>query len=87
MRERSKGVRARVLRVRVPVEEVGFLNSLVDGLERLALCRTYRKGEGIVDIIAPPYRFDELLEAVEGMKRHVRGLEILGEVEEKDLNY
>ncbi len=87
MRERSKGVRARVLRVRVPVEEVGFLNSLVDGLERLALCRTYRKGEGIVDIIAPPYRFDELREAVEGMKRHVRGLEILGEVEEKDLNY
>ena len=87
MRERSKGVRARVLRVRVPVEEVGFLNSLVDGLERLALCRTYRKGDGIVDIIAPPYRFDELLEAVEGMKRHLRGLEVIGEVEEKDLNY
>jgi len=87
MRERSKGVSAKVLRVRVPVEEVGFLNSLIDGLDRLALCRTFGKGEGIVDIIAPPYRFEELLEAVEGMKRHVRGLEIIGEVAEKDLNY
>ncbi len=87
MRERGKGIKARALRVRVPIEEIGFFNSLIDGLDRLALCRTFKKGEGIVDVIAPPSRFDELFEVVEGMKKHVRGLEVVGEVSEEDLNY
>jgi hypothetical protein len=84
---KRREVRARVLTVRMPLSEVGFFNSLIDGLDRLALTRTRKKGEGLVDVIAPPYRFDELIKAVEGMKKHVEGLEILGESELKDLDF
>ncbi len=77
---RKKEVKAKVLRVRVPIEEVGLLSALIDGLGRVALARTREKGKGEVDLIAPPQRFTELLKAVEGMKKHVRDLEIVGEV-------
>ncbi len=87
MTERSKEIRARILTVRVPVEEVGFLNSLVDGLDRVAFTRTRKKGEGVVDIIASPDRFEDLKEIVEGFRKHVRGLEVLGESSFEDLDF
>ncbi|WP_457600398.1 hypothetical protein [Hydrogenivirga sp.] len=87
MRERKAEIKARILTVRVPISEVGFLNSLVDGLNRVALTRTRKKGEGVVDIIASPDRFEELKYIVEGMKKHVKGLEVLGESEFSDLNF
>ena len=87
MTGRGKEVRARILTVRVPVEEVGFLNSLVDGLDRVALTRTRKKGEGVVDIIASPDRFEELKDIVEGFKKHIRGLEVLGESRYEDLDF
>ncbi len=87
MSERGKEIKARILTVRVPVDEVGFLNSLIDGLDRVALTRTRKKGEGIVDIIASPDRFDELLEIVEGMKKHIGDLEILGESDFEELDF
>jgi len=71
----------------MPVEEVGFFNSLIDGLDRVALTRTRKKGEGIVDIIASPDRFEELKEIVEGMKKHVKGLEVVGESRFEDLDF
>lgn len=80
-------VKARILTVRMPVSEVGFFNSLIDGLDRIALTRTRKKGEGIVDIIASPDRFEELKEIVEGMKRHVKDLEIIGESNFEELNF
>jgi len=83
----EKEVKARILTVRVPVEEVGFLNSLVDGLDRVALTRTRKKGEGLVDIIASPDRFDDLREIVEGFKKHIRDLEVLGESSFEDLDF
>ncbi len=87
MTGRGNEIKARVLTVRVPIEEVGFLNSLVDGLDRVALTRTRRKGEGVVDIIASPDRFEELKEIVEGFKRHVKDLEVLGESRFEDLDF
>lgn len=83
----SKGVRARILTVKMPIFEVGFFNSLIDGQSRLALTRTRKKGEGVVDVIAPPHRFEEVIKVVEGMRRHVRDLEIIGESDEDDLNF
>jgi len=76
-------VKAKVIKVRLPVEEMGLFNALVDGLPRLALTRAKEKGKGEVYVIAPPYRLDELLDALEGMKKHLKGLEILGETEEE----
>ncbi len=87
MNEKAHEIKARILTVRLPVEEVGFLNSLIDGLGRIALTRTRKKGEGIVDIIASPDRFDELITIVEGMKKHIRGLEILGESNFEELSF
>ena len=87
MTRRSKEIGARILTVRVPVEEVGFLNSLVDGLDRVALTRTRKKGDGVVDIIASPDRFEELKKIVEGFKKHVRGLEVLGESSFAELDF
>jgi len=87
MNAKSSEVKARILTVRMPVSEVGFFNSLIDGLDRIALTRTRRKGEGLVDIIAVPDRFGELLEIVEGMRKHVKGLEIVGETDLKDTGY
>ena len=87
MTEKKSEVKARVLTVRVPVEEVGFLNSLIDGLDRVALTRTRRKGKGVVDIIASPNRFEDLRRIVEGFKKHVKDLEILGESDPEDLDF
>ena len=87
MNERSKEVKARILTVKVPIDEVGFLNSLIDGLDRVALTRTRKKGEGVVDIIASPDRFEDLIDIVEGMKRHIRNLEILGESRFEELDF
>ena len=87
MTGRDSEIKAKVLTVRVPIEEVGFLNSLVDGLDRVALTRTRRRGEGVVDIIASPDRFEELKEIVEGFKRHVKDLEVLGESSFEDLDF
>ncbi len=87
MNERSKEVKARILTVKVPIDEVGFLNSLIDGLDRVALTRTRKKGEGVVDIIASPDRFEDLIDIVEGMKRHIRNLEILGESRFDELDF
>ncbi len=87
MSERRSEIKARILTVRLPISEVGFLNSLVDGLDRVALTRTRRKGEGIVDIIASPDRFDELLDIVEGFKKHVKGLEVVGESRFEELDF
>jgi len=81
----GRTVRAKVVKVRLPVEEMGLFNALVDGLPRLALTRAKEKGKGEVYVLAPPYRLEELMEALEGMKKHVRGLEILGETEEEPL--
>ncbi len=82
-----RGVKARVLTVKMPVSEVGFFNALLDGAGRIALARTRGKGEGVVDLITPPDMFEELLEILEGMKKHVKGLEIIGESDPKDLNF
>ena len=84
---RGKEVKARIVTVRMPVSEVGFFNALLDGAGRLALARTRGKGEGVVDVIVPPDRFEDLLRILEGMKRHVRGLEIIGESDPEDLNF
>ena len=87
MSERRSEIKARILTVKVPISEVGFLNSLVDGLDRVALTRTRKKGEGIVDIIASPDRFEELLHIVEGFKKHVKGLEVVGESRFEELDF
>ncbi len=87
MSARRGEVKARILTVRMPVEEVGFFNSLIDGLDRVALTRTRRKREGVVDVIASPDRFDELIPILEGMKKYVRGLEILGETSFEDTSF
>jgi len=85
MTGRRGEIKARILTVRVPVHEVGFLSSLVDGLGRVAIARTRKKGDGVVDIIASPDRFQDLLEAVEGFKKHLPDLEILGESDSEGL--
>lgn len=87
MKGRGSEIRARVLTVRLPVEEVGFLNSLIDGLDRIALTRTRSKGKGLVDIIASPDRFEELKDIVQGMKKHVKGLEVVGETTPEELDF
>jgi len=87
MSERRSEIKAKILTVKLPISEVGFLNSLVDGLDRIALTRTRKKGEGIVDIIASPDRFEELLDIVEGFKRHVKGLEVVGESRFEELDF
>ncbi len=84
--ERSE-VRARILTVRMPVSEVGLFNSFIDGLDRIALTRTRRRGEGLVDIITVPERFDELVEIVKGMRKHIRDLEIVGESSLEELEF
>ncbi len=87
MRGRTAEVRARVLTVKLPISEVGFLNSLVDGLDRVALTRTRHKGKGIVDIIASPDRFEDLVKIVEGFKKHIPDLEVVGESDLSDLDF
>ncbi|NPA42285.1 MAG: DUF4911 domain-containing protein [Aquificae bacterium] len=87
MNAKRSEIKARILTVRMPISEVGFFNSLIDGLDRIALTRTRKKGEGVVDIIASPDRFDELIKIVEGMKKHVKDLEIIGESSFEELNF
>ena len=84
---KREGVRARVLTVRMRVDEVGFFNALLDGAGRLGLARTRGRGDGTVDIIATPDTFEEVLEFVRGVRRYVRDLEILGESDLRDLNF
>ncbi len=79
----KSGIKAKVIKVRMPVEEIGLFNSLIDGLPRYALIRTKEKGKGEVYVIATPYKVEELMEILEGMKKHIKGLEILGETEEE----
>ena len=86
MKGRSE-IKARILTVKLPISEVGFLNSLVDGLDRVALTRTRHKGKGVVDIIASPDRFDDLLRIVEGFKKHIPDMEIIGESEFEELDF
>ncbi|GAB6065987.1 hypothetical protein JCM9492_10790 [Aquifex pyrophilus] len=76
-------IKAKVIKVRMPVEEVGLFNSLIDGLPRYALTRTKEKGTGEVYVLATPHKVKELMEALEGMKKHIKGLEILGETDEE----
>ena len=86
MKGRSE-IKARILTVKLPISEVGFLNSLVDGLDRVALTRTRHKGKGVVDIIASPDRFDDLLRIVEGFKKHIPDMEVVGESEFEELDF
>ena len=79
----KSGIKAKVIKVRMPVEEIGLFNSLIDGLPRYALTRTKEKGKGEVYVIATPYKVKELMEILEGMKKHIKELEILGETEEE----
>ncbi|NPA32941.1 MAG: DUF4911 domain-containing protein [Aquificae bacterium] len=82
MRKSSRlEIKAKIIKVRMPVEEIGLFNALVDGLPRYALTRTKEKKSGEVYLLATPFKVRELLEAIEGMKKHIRGLEVLGEVE------
>ncbi len=76
----GKEVKARVLRVKMPTDEIGFFNALVEGAGRLALARANRKGTEIVDLIASPDKFEDLVKFVESTKKHVRNLEVVGEV-------
>jgi len=76
-------IKAVVIKVRMPVEEIGLFNSLIDGLPRYAMTRTKEKGKGEVFVLASPHKVKELTEILEGMKKHIKGLEILGETEEK----
>ena len=75
-------IKAKVIKVRMPVEEIGLFNSLIDGLPRYALTRTKEKGKGEVFVIATPYKVKELMDALEGIKKHIKNLEILGETDE-----
>ncbi|NPB08557.1 MAG: DUF4911 domain-containing protein [Aquificae bacterium] len=79
-------IKAVVIKVRMPVEEIGLFNSLIDGLPRYAMTRTKEKGKGEVFVLASPYTVEELMEALEGMKKHIKGLEILGQTQE-DLTF
>jgi hypothetical protein len=75
---RRKELNAKVLTVRLPKREIGLFNSLIDGAGRLAIARTRDNHEGVVDLIATPYCFDKLIDIVEGIKKHIPELEILG---------
>ncbi len=74
-----KEVKAKVLTVKLPKRDIGLFNSLIDGAGRLAIVRTRDNEEGVVDLIATPCSFDKLIQVVEGIKRHIRNLEVLGE--------
>ncbi|HID65452.1 MAG TPA: DUF4911 domain-containing protein [Aquificaceae bacterium] len=76
-------IKAKVIKVRMSVEEVGLFNSLIDGLPRYALTRTKEKGTGEVFVLVTPYKVKEVMEALEGMKKHIKSLEILGETDEE----
>ena len=78
LRKRSE-VRAKVLTVKLPKKDIGLFNSLIDGAGRLAIVRTRDNQEGVVDLIATPYRFGELLELIEGIKAHIESIKVLGE--------
>jgi hypothetical protein len=84
---RGKGVKAKIITVKMPVGEIGLFNALLDGAGRIALARTRGKGEGVVDLLASPDRVKDLMDILEGMKKHVRGLQIIGESAEEDLNF
>ncbi len=84
---KGKEIKARILTVRVPVSEVGILNALIDGHDRIALARTRNKGDGTVDLIASPDRFEDLIKVVEGLKKHIKNLEVIGESGIEDLNF
>jgi len=87
MRKYSKyEVKAKIIKVKMPVEEIGLFNALIDGLPRYALTRTKEKGKGEVYVLATPHKVKELMEAMGGMKKHIKGLEILGETDE-DLTF
>ncbi|MCS7262968.1 MAG: DUF4911 domain-containing protein [Aquificaceae bacterium] len=81
----SKEVRARVLLIRVPKEKIGLLTALIDGSGRKAIARTKEKSSEEVYLIATPDTFEELYELLENIKKHLDGLEVVGEVEHIDV--
>ncbi|MEN3028658.1 MAG: hypothetical protein ABDH29_05495 [Aquificaceae bacterium] len=76
----NREVRARVLLVRVPKESIGLFTALVDGSGRKAVVRTREKSSEEVYLIATPHTFEELFPLVESIGKHIKGVEVVGEV-------
>ncbi len=81
----KKEVRARVLLVKVPKRLIGLFSAIVDGAGRRAIVRTKERSSEEVYLIATPDTFEELLPLLDNIKKHIEGVEVLGEVEEFDV--
>lgn len=81
----NKEIKAKVLLVKVPKELIGLFTALVDGSGRRAIVRTKEKSSQEVYLIATPDTFEELYPLLENIKKHMKDLEILGEVNSLDV--
>ncbi|RMH79643.1 MAG: DUF4911 domain-containing protein [Acidobacteria bacterium] len=78
-------IKARILLLRVPTRHIGLLSALLDGSGRLAIVRTKERSSDEVYLIATPHTFLEVRRVVENIKKHIPGVEVLGEVESMDV--
>jgi hypothetical protein len=75
-RDASAIPETRTLRARVPPEDIGFVNALVDAYEGYALMRTRNREKGIVEFWVAPEAYADVRWILEGLAEEV-GLEIL----------
>lgn len=66
----------RTLRARIPPEDIGFVNALLDAHEGYALMRTRNREKGIVELWVAPEVYEEVRRILEGIAQEV-ALEIL----------
>lgn len=66
----------RTLRARIPPEDIGFVNALLDAHEGLALMRTRNRAQGIVELWVAPEAWDDVRRILEGLAEEA-GVEIL----------
>ena len=76
----SKEIKARVLLVRVPKEQIGLFTALVDGSGRKAIVRTKEKSSQEVYLIATPDTFKDLYPLLENIRKHLRDIKVIGEI-------
>ncbi len=77
-------MKPKTLLVKVPREKIGLFSALVDGSGRNAIVRTKEKSQDLVYLIATPDTYQNLLNVLENIKKHL-DIELLGLVEEIDV--
>ncbi len=81
---KTKGVKAKVLLVKVPKKKIGLFTALVDGSGRNAIVRTKEGAQDLVYLIATPDTYENLLTVLENIGKHLE-VQVWGLAEDLDV--